>query len=207
MNIIYYATIAAAAYFLGCSNPAWVISKLKGVDMRSGGSGNLGTCNSVIMLGMRWGVIVCIYDMGKAALSVLLASWLLPELIFLPHIAGVACICGHIFPFYLKFRGGKGFASFLGMVLALDWRFAIVLFLIVVLVTVLTDHIVYATALAVLLAPLYLWLVADNLIAAAIVSIASAVILWKHRENFSRLKAGTEISLRQALKDKTNKAA
>lgn len=203
MNILFYAITAAAAYLIGCTNPAWAISKLKGVDMRSGGSGNLGTCNSVVMLGFRWGVVVCLYDMGKAALAVALARLIFPELRFATEIAGAACVLGHIFPFYLKFRGGKGFASYLGMTLALDWKFALALLLAVVVITVVTDYIVFATLTTVVTVPVYAGIFRFGLLAVIPLVIASLVIIWKHRENFVRLRNGTEIRLRAVFGGRT----
>ena len=207
MKTLCYILTAAAAYFTGCLNPAYFISKRKGIDMRSGGSGNLGTCNSVLMLGMRWGSIVFLYDAGKAILAVLLAGHLFSGLPYIGAAAGIGCVLGHIFPFYLRFRGGKGFASFLGMTLALDWRLGLAVLAATAVITVLTDHIVYATASTVVFVPLYFLTVKDEPVTALLLCIPTAVILWKHRENFIRLRKGTEISLRDALKDKRGKAA
>lgn len=207
MVIVYYIAVAAAAYLLGCFNPAWFISKLKGIDMRSGGSGNLGTCNSVLMLGVRWGFIVFIHDTGKAVLAVVLAQYVFPELPYIGAAAGAGCVLGHIFPFYLRFSGGKGFAAFLGITLALDWKLGLAALVLVAVITVLTDHIVYATAATVVVVPLYMWFIKGDPVTALLLCVPTAVILWKHRENFVRLGQGTEISLRNVLKDKFGKAA
>lgn len=207
MKILCYLMIAVAAYLIGCLNPAYFISKHKGIDLRSGGSGNLGTCNSVLMLGVRWGLVVFIHDAGKAVLAVLAARQFFPETAYAGVAAGVACVLGHIFPFFLGFRGGKGFAAFLGMTLALDWPLGLGVLLLVAVITALTDHIVYATVSAVLIVPLYTFLVKGDPAAAALICIATAVILWKHRENYVRLRKGTEISLREAFKDKFKTAA
>lgn len=207
MNIVYYMLSAAAGYLIGCLNPAYFISKCKGINMRAGGSGNLGTCNSVLMLGVRWGLLVCILDVGKGVLSVLAAQNICPDLACIGAAAGVGCVLGHIFPFYLRFRGGKGFAAFLGITLALDWRLGLAVLLSAAVITVLTDHIVYATAVTVIIVPLSIWLTKRDPITALLLCILSAVILWKHRENFARLRKGTEISLRDALRDKFGNAA
>ena len=73
MNILLYALIVFLSYLLGCSNMALYVSKLKGVDMRSGGSKNLGASNAMVLMGWRYGVLVALHDMGKAALAVALA--------------------------------------------------------------------------------------------------------------------------------------
>lgn len=203
MNILFYVITAAVAYLIGCTNPAWAVSKLKGVDMRSNGSGNLGTCNSVILFGFRWGVLVCLYDMGKAALAVALARIVFPGLLYGEELAGAACVLGHIFPFYLRFRGGKGFASYLGMTLALDWKFALALLVAVAVITVVTDYIVFATMTTVVAVPVYTGIFRFGLLAIIPLVIASLVIIWKHRENFVRLKNGTEVGLRAAFVGKS----
>ena len=105
---------------------------------------------------------------------------------------------GHIFPFYLKFKGGKGFASFIGMVLALNWKYALVMLLLVVLITLITDYIVSGTITAVVLSPIYFGIAEKNVIFPCIILIATAIILYKHRENFVRMYRGTEIGLRSA---------
>lgn len=200
MNIFFYIITAAVAYFIGCTNPSWVIARLKGVDMRSNGSGNLGTCNSVMLLGFRWGVLVCIYDMGKAVLAVSLARIVFPGLIYAEEVAGAACVLGHIFPFYLRFRGGKGFASYLGMTLALDWKFALALLLALAVITLVTDYIVFATMTTVIAVPVYTGIFRFGLIAIIPLVIASLVIIWKHRENFARIRNGTEMAISAFVK-------
>lgn len=109
-----YVIVILAAYLLGCSNMAVYLAKLKNVDLTKG-SGNPGTSNATILMGWNAGVIVGIHDIGKAALAVILAELIFPDLKYVGAAAGVACILGHIFPFYMGFRGGKGFASYLGM--------------------------------------------------------------------------------------------
>lgn len=197
MNILLYALIVSLAYLLGCSNMALYVSKLKGVDMRASGSKNLGASNALVLMGWRFGVLVGIHDIGKAVLAVALARYLGGELPYIAAAAGVACVLGHIFPFYLRFKGGKGFASYLGMTLALNWKFALVVMLIVVLVTLISDYIVVGTVTTVLIVPAYMAFT-GSLLVSVILSIATLAILYKHGENFVRLYRGTEIGLRRA---------
>ena len=193
-----YIGMILSGYLLGCSNMALYLSKARGVDLRSGGSGNLGASNAMIRMGWKAGIAVGIHDIGKAFLAVLAAKLLWPELPFLGAAAGVACVMGHMFPFYLKFRGGKGFAAYLGMTLALNWKFALVVMAIVVLVTLITDYIVVGTVTTMISVPTYLGIANRSWILAAILCIASFTILYKHRENYVRIYRGTEIGLRGA---------
>ena len=102
-------------YLLGCSHMAYYIGKLKKLDIRSAGSGNLGASNATVLFGWGSGVLVAVHDIGKAFAAVLLAKWLFPDLEYAGAAAGVACVLGHIFPFYLEFKGGKGLASYYGV--------------------------------------------------------------------------------------------
>lgn len=198
MTGLFYFLSALLGYLLGCSSMALYLSKGKGVDMRAGGSGNLGASNALVLMGWKAAVLVGAHDIGKAALAVLLAKLLFPALPHIGAVAGVACVLGHIFPFYLRFRGGKGFASFLGMTLAMNWKFALVVLLIVVLVTLITDYIVAGTVSAVIMVPVYMGVSAHSLLLPAILLVATGVILLKHRENYARILNGTEIGLRRA---------
>lgn len=117
-------------------------------------------------------------------------------------VAGVAAVLGHIFPFYLRFRGGKGLASFLGLTLAIDWKFFLCMILAILLITLVTDYIALGTFTAIVSFPAYLFLRHMGMILVALVCVASAVILWKHVENIRRLLAGEEIGLRRAMSKK-----
>ena len=195
-----YLILILGAYLLGSSNLALYLFKWKKVDARNNGRGNLGASNATVLLGWSAGIAVAIHDIGKAAVSVILARILFPNLEYAGAAAGVACVLGHIFPFYLKFRGGKGFASYLGMTLALNWKFAIVILVLVGVAMVVTDYIVAGTTLTILSTPDYMGIITHNLVLALILCIATAVIIYKHRDNYVRIWNGTEIGLRSAAK-------
>ena len=197
-----YVTVCLVGYLLGCSNLAAYLAKWKHVDLKSRGSGNNGASNAAIVLGWRAGVATALHDIGKAALAVALARWLFPQLAYGPEAAGVACVLGHVFPVFLKFRGGKGFASYLGMTLVLNWKLALVLMVAVGLITLIADYIVFGTLTTVCVVPVYQGIVNHSLMAALILAAASAVILWKHWENLRKIAAGTEIGLRGTLSKK-----
>ena len=197
-----YVVAIIISYFLGCSNMALYIGKAKGIDLRAGGSGNLGTCNALMLMGWKNAVLVCVHDIGKAVLSVLLSKWLFPDAPLIGYVAGVACVIGHIFPFYLKFKGGKGFASFLGMALALNWRFGIALLLTVGLLMLITDYIVTGTVATVVAYPLYIGILTADWRPVLILCIAAAAILIKHRGNCMRIWNGTEPRVRKVVDKK-----
>ena len=195
-----YMIVGIIGYLLGCSNMAVYLAKAKGVDITSGGSGNPGASNATLLMGWQAGILVTIHDAGKALLAVFLAKLLFPQTSGVAEVAGAACVLGHIFPVFLKFKGGKGFASYIGMTFALDWRFALVVIAAVIVVTVVFDYLVIGTTLTVVSLPVYLVVAAAGWIAVFAVSIATAVIIFKHRANYVRIYMGTEIGLRSALK-------
>ena len=194
-----YILVVLLGYLLGCSNMAFYLAKLRNADLRSGGSGNLGASNAVVLLGWKAGVLTAVHDIGKAVIAVLLAKWLFPELALAGAAAGVACVLGHIFPFFLKFRGGKGFASYFGMTLALNWKLALMVGIAIVVVTLVTDYIVCGTLTTIITVPIYLGFTQGWLVA-LILCVATAVIAYKHRENYPRMLNGTELGLRSAIK-------
>lgn len=197
-----YLLAAAIGYAFGCLNLAYFLARVRGFDIREKGSNNAGASNATITMGLKTGVAVGVHDIAKSCLAALLAGFLLPDLPYAAVVAGVAAVLGHIFPFYLRFRGGKGLASFLGLILALDWRFFLAAILVLLVITLVTDYIALGTFTAIVSFPAYLFLRHMGMILVALVSVASAVILWKHMENIRRLAAGKEIGLRRAMSKK-----
>ena len=195
-----YLLVILLGYLLGCSHMAWYLAKLQQVDLRAGGSGNLGASNVTMLMGWKAGILTTVHDVGKAALAVWLAGLLFPELSCGGALAGAAAVLGHIFPFYLKFKGGKGFASYIGMILMLNWKFALVILALVVLVTVVTDYIVLGTTLTVVSSPIYFGLTSGSLLMAAILAVATVVIIYKHWANYVRIWNRTEHGLRGAIR-------
>ena len=193
-----YILVIALGYLLGCSNMAKYIAAMKKVDLSAGGSGNPGASNAVILMGWSAGALVAVHDIGKAALAVILARLMFPGAPLIGAAAGVAAVLGHIYPFWMKFQGGKGFASYLGMTIALHWKFAIAVLLLVVVVTLITDYIVAATTTTIVLVPIGLGILTQSLILPLILLVASLVIAWKHKDNYVRMYNGTEIRFRKA---------
>lgn len=204
MIFLQYAACAAIGYLFGCSNMAHYISRLRGVDMRSGGSGNLGASNAMILMGWHAGILTALHDIAKSVCAVLAVKFLFPNLLLAGAAAGAASVLGHIFPFYLRFRGGKGLAPYVGMVAALNWRFCLVLIVAMVIITLVTDYIFFATCTAIGTFPIFTALTQGWLMA-AVCAAASAIVLYKHRENFGRLARGEEIGFRAANSGKHRK--
>ena len=195
-----YFIMCIIGYLLGCSNMATYLAKAKGVDISAGGSGNPGASNATILMGWRAGILVAVHDAGKALLAVIIGKLLFPDARGVDVVAGAACVSGHIFPLFFKFKGGKGFASYIGMILALNWEFALIIIAAVIIVTILFDYLVIGTTLTVVSLPIYLFFTSAGWIAVLASCIATAVIIYKHRSNYVRIIKGTEIGLRSTMK-------
>lgn len=195
-----YLAVILGAYLIGSSSMAFYLGKLKRLDLSKNGSGNLGASNALILLGWKAGVLVGLHDIGKGVLAVLLSRWIFPELEYGAVVAGVACVMGHMFPFYLGFKGGKGFASYLGMTIALNWKLALAVLLMVVVATLVTDYIVAATTATILSVPVAMGILMGSILPVLILAVASVTMLFKHRENYARICSGTEAGLRRSLK-------
>lgn len=204
MDKMIYLLIALGGYLLGSFNLAFFLAKAKGFDIRGLGSNNAGASNATVTMGLKAGAAVAVMDVAKAWAAALLAGVLFPQLPHAAIVAGVSAVLGHIFPFYLGFKGGKGFASFLGLTLAMDWRFFLGIVVVVLLITLISDYIVPGTLTTIFSFPIYLLWQKVAVVGVIIVCVASAVILAKHFVNIRRLLTGQEIGLRRAL-SKTDK--
>jgi len=166
---------------------------LGGIDPREAGSRNIGFSNVLRVAGKAAGIVTLIGDMGKGVLAVLIARHLLVatgndwEL-----AAGGAAILGHMFPVFLRFKGGKGVATALGVLLAVDWTIGGSL----VVVWLMSAAIWRISSLAALLAfgslPLWVWLFHPNAPMAMFAIGTTVLIAYRHRDNIARLLAGAE---------------
>lgn len=197
---MHYILAVMIGYLLGCSSMAFYVGLVKKKDIRTAGSGNLGASNATVLFGWGAGVLVALHDIGKAVLAVFLAKWLFPGAEYAGAAAGVACVLGHIFPFYLKFRGGKGLASYFGMTLALNWRLGLIIVAVVILATLITDYISVGALSTIVVVPAYTALVSHNLMLALILCVATVVMFLKHWENIVRIAKKEEIGLRSTVK-------
>lgn len=195
-----YLIAILAAYLLGSSSMTYYLGKLKNIDVRSQGTGNLGASNATVLMGWGAGVLVAIHDIGKGVLAVVLARLVFPELEFVGEAAGVACVLGHMFPFYLGFKGGKGLASFIGVTAALDIRLALAVVALLVIVTLVTDFIALGTLAVCIAVPIGLGFLTQSIWPPLILLIATVVMIWKHMDNIRRIRSGVEIGLRSTIK-------
>ncbi len=199
MQVFPYILAVVIGYACGCVNPASMMAKKRGFDIRDRGSNNPGTSNAVITMGWKAGVLVGAIDILKAAIPVLIIRFVFPDAPIAMAVAGAASVLGHIFPVTMRFKGGKGFAPFLGMCLGLDWRIFLCIVVGIAVITIATDYIALATLFTVVFEPIIMGILRHSWIVAAVIAVASLVIILKHIENIKRILTGKEIGLRSTM--------
>lgn len=203
MNDIVFATfgllfaVAAQAYLLGCVNGAILASRLFfHDDVRRHGSGNAGLTNFYRTYGAKFALVVIFFDMGKAALGVLLGGAVLNYFlgwgIAGRYFAAIFCVVGHMFPAFYEFKGGKGILCSATLLLCLDWRIALVSWILFFALWLTTRYVSLGSVTAALAFPVMTAIIYEdvNLILAAV--CIAAMVLYAHRENIMRLLHGTE---------------
>lgn len=181
---------ALFAYLLGSLSTAVIACKLSGLpDPRTQGSGNPGATNVLRFGGKGLAGVVLIGDLVKGLIPVLVALLLsLPPVTV--GIVGLLAFIGHIFPVFFGFRGGKGVATALGVILGLSWISGLAILGIWILVALIFKYSSLAAICAALAAPVVVWLNAPEY--AAVVLVMSLALLWRHRSNIRNLVGGTE---------------
>lgn len=183
-------------YLLGSVNPAYIFGRLKGFDIRQRGTKSAGASNAKICLGWGYFIVTVIYDISKAYISRFVISKVFPNNLYLPVLAGVLAVLGHCFPFYLQFKGGKGFASFIGLSLYINFKYSLIIFSCGACVVL--GFKLYRSGNGVQTLGFPAFMMISGLyppISCLTVCLASFVILAKHKANFLKLKTGEEIGI------------
>ncbi len=183
--------LVVAAYAIGSIPFALLMARRSGADLRRVGSGNLGAANVMRATGVRAGLVVAILDVAKGATSVLIAERF-GDHATAPAVAGVAAVVGHIYPVWLRFRGGKGVATACGVFSVLTPP-AIPIALAVFTATVwLTRYVSAGSILATVLLPPAAYATGSPAPVVVAASGIAVLIVFRHRSNLARLRSGTE---------------
>ena len=188
-----YIYCVLMGYAVGCVNPSYLIAQKKGFDIRKKGSGNAGASNALILFGKLVGIACALFDIFKALLVIILAETLFPARRLVFAVTGVACIIGHVFPFYMGFKGGKGLACLGGMILCFDPRVFFVMLTIEIFVAILTDYICFVPLSASVIFPFVYGFMRRDATGAVIIAVIAFIMFAKHAENLKRIKNGTEM--------------
>lgn len=204
--MITYIIVAIIAYLLGSISFSVIISKkMAGFDVRKKGSGNAGTTNVLRSVGKKAAIITLILDILKGVVAILVA-YIVGKIVkeidksLLIQIAGIAVIIGHTFPIFFGFKGGKGIATSLGVLLMTNWNIGLICLVFALVLMALTRIVSIGSIAAAILFPVLImfmpsdaYIVEGNYIIYSI--ILAVLVIYNHRANVQRLLHGTENKL------------
>ena len=203
--MVAYIVVAILSYLIGSINFSVIISKrVAGFDVREKGSGNAGTTNMLRTVGKKAALITLVCDILKGVISILLAL-LIGKIAkeannsILVQIAGILVIIGHTFPIFFKFKGGKGVATAVGVLLTTNWQIGLICLIFGLVLIALTRMVSLGSITAAILFPILVLFIKTNYIVEGNYFIYSLIIavmvVFNHRENVKRLLSGTENKL------------
>ena len=210
MNLIQGVSSLFIGYLFGCFQTSYFISRIVSKkDIREIGSGNAGASNVISELGWKYGILTGVADVFKAFIPVQLVLYIFPgafQQINFMALAGTGAVLGHIYPFFLDFRGGKGVACYIGMLLAINWQIGIAVIIGLIIITIITDYVSVGSISLYIIIPILAYLSGDY----SIIVIRCAVVLFivgmiKHWINVQRIMNGTETGLRFVFKKNKTK--
>jgi glycerol-3-phosphate acyltransferase PlsY len=200
MNYTELFIVCLASYIIGSIPTGYIVVKLfTGQDIRQIGSGSTGATNVKRVMGKKWFFTVMFLDALKGALPVILTylyTLSFKEIGLLPVLAAIFAILGHSKSIFLKFTGGKSVATGVGTLMALSWQAGLIIALVWSIVTWFSRYVSLGSIVALALAPLIMWSLTDYVAYVVYAFIAAIYVIYLHRENIKRLKAGTENKVR-----------
>lgn len=195
----------AIGYLFGLFQTGYIYGMINHVDIRKHGSGNAGTTNALRTLGWKAGAITFIGDCLKCVLAVLLVRFIFADsshVELLAIYAGLGAVLGHNFPFYLNFKGGKGIASTVGLILAVNPVMFLIVAIVFIAIVWFTQYVslgsIVIMVLFVIQVVIYGQMDGFSLTGGelyefyAIAIVLAALAIWRHRANMKRLATGTE---------------
>lgn len=193
-----YVLVGLVGYLLGSINFAIIICKrMAGFDIRERGSKNAGTTNVLRTVGKQAAAMTLICDILKGVVAVLLAMlaasiWDDADPEALKYLAGLMAIIGHTFPIYYGFRGGKGVATSLGVLLIVNPQIGLICLVFALVIIIATRWVSLGSIMAATLFPILTIFMTDSFFAKVISIIMALLVIFNHRTNLKRLKEGTE---------------
>ncbi len=194
--MILFVALLILSYLIGCLNTSILYSKLKYKnDIRSEGSGNAGATNMLRSFGKMSAAITFLGDILKVVIAVGIA-WIVyanaQELELIKALMGLACVLGHCFPVFFKFKGGKGIASGSACILMLDWRIFLIALALFALVVLLTKYVSLGSIVGALTYPIGLLICGFDIAVIVVAALTTALVLYRHKKNILALCKGTE---------------
>ncbi len=196
-------------YAFGCISTGYIVGKIQKVDIRNYGSGNVGTTNALRTLGKKAALITLLGDVFKCAIPVVLIKFVIfksvPYTDLLGLYTALGAVLGHTFPFYLKFKGGKGIAVLVGTILTFDWRIFLICVGTFFVILAITRFVSLGSLVMEVLFVIWVAITRPGDWHMLALSLVFAVLaFYTHRENIKRLISGTENKIGQKVKIETS---
>lgn len=196
-----YIFIMVLFYSIGSFSPAMVTGKfVKGIDIREVNTKNAGASNVTISLGLKYGIFVGVSDLLKGLIPILILRYFFPENDLIWFVGGISAVVGHIYPFHMNFRGGKGTSTFVGVLLGGAPLVGLSLGVLLIVITIISDHVAIGTLSLIMFAPLSLFVLDYQIMIVFIVIFYSLLSLYKHSSNFIKIYKKEELGLRAVFK-------
>ena len=176
------------AYLLGNISPSIILGKLHGIDIKKEGSGNAGTTNALRVLGKKAALITLVIDIGKGVLAVVIGRLMGGDEV--GYLCAMAVFCGHIWPCFYSFKGGKGVATAFGALLAVNWMLGLAALAVVAVGLAITQRMSVGSLLGAVTFPFLCWFIEPDFIWVGL--LMALIVLIKHRANIGRLIRGEE---------------
>ena len=203
MGLFYTIAVGVVAYLIGSINSSILISKaVMGKDIRESGSGNAGATNMLRTMGKKYAIITLVIDILKGVVALLLAMLAIKFGAYAVsmYIAGVAVVVGHNFPVFFGFKGGKGVATSLGVILLLDWKIGLITLVIALAIMAVSKYVSLGSVMAALvfvIIQIVVMIATDSFDITRLVCVVilGGLLIIRHRANIKRLLNGTENKL------------
>ncbi|MFK5912945.1 MAG: glycerol-3-phosphate 1-O-acyltransferase PlsY [Woeseiaceae bacterium] len=184
--------LIVAAYLIGSLSSAIIVCKLMSLpDPRGEGSGNPGATNVLRFGGKKAAAITLFGDMVKGLIPVLIAQYLEMSILTI-SLVGIAAFLGHLYPVFFQFKGGKGVATMLGVLLGFSWMVGLATILTWLFMAKVVKISSLSALVATALAPAYVWLWWHHPAAISVTLIMTVMLFWRHRSNIQNMMKGTE---------------
>ena len=197
-----YIVVSILAYFIGSISFSVIFSrKFAGFDVREKGSGNAGSTNVLRTVGKKAALLTLLCDVLKGVVAIIFAIiaskiWKEVDVQILKYLAGFFVILGHTFPIFFEFRGGKGVATALGVLITLNWKIGLICLIFALIIMAFTKIVSIGSILAAVLYPILTIFMSGAKFWCVVISILiGLLVIFNHRSNIKRIKDGTENKL------------
>ena len=197
LNIILFCSLA---YLIGSFSTAIITCKIMGIeDPRKMGSNNPGATNVLRHGGKKAAIVTLIGDMVKGLIPVLITLQFQTDNLIL-GLVGLSALLGHIFPVYYGFKGGKGVATYYGVILGINWQVGLIALAIWLLAAALLKISSLSELISTFLTPLILWYFSQSIELCSAAAVMSLFVFWRHKRNIKSLLQGSEVKIGKSAK-------